>query len=191
MLALAKAHQLVVEVDRCQRLDEQGRPGRRRGVDDAAHRLGGVGADGHDEATVSLGDELVADERLGVRSADHALQHAAQPRANPRDTASDPFELDTGVIQQSPVGGNGVHHLPGLGPPDRERRPDLVQVRVVLGGQPPQALGEVVGGRQDRRQETTWNQSPRSELLPRGLAVQPGVINAFGRWGQTRLRWKG
>ena len=85
-------------------------------MDDAAHRLGGVGTDGHDEATVSLGDELVADERLGIRSADHALQHAAQPRANPRDTASDPFELDTGVIYTLDAPDNFADGFNGLPP---------------------------------------------------------------------------
>ena len=77
---LLERDDVVVDLDRAQRLEEQAGAARRRAVDDARDRRAVLRAHDEDEAAVAVGDDLILEVLRRVAVAQERLERAAQPR---------------------------------------------------------------------------------------------------------------
>ena len=80
-LLLEQGDDVVVDLDRAERLEEEARAARRAAVHDAGNRRALLGAHQQHVAPVAVGDDLLLQVLRRVTGAEVALERAAQPRA--------------------------------------------------------------------------------------------------------------
>ena len=97
-LLLFEGNDVVVDLDRAERLEKQAGAARRAAVDDAGNRGPVLGA--HDEhvAAVAVGDDLVLQVAGGVAAAQVRLERCPQPRALLSQAVADGPELTARVV---------------------------------------------------------------------------------------------
>ena len=79
-LLLLERDDVVVDLDRAERLEKQARAARRRAVHDAGNAAAMLGLDDEHVAAVPLGDDLILQVLRRVLAAQVRLERAAQPR---------------------------------------------------------------------------------------------------------------
>ncbi len=133
LLLLLERHDVVVDFDRAQRLEEQARAARGAAMDDAGDRRAVFRADDEYVAAVAVGDDLLLQVLRGVLAAQVRLERAAQARPLFPESIAEALQLGTGVVRHLARGVDlatdvGDLALERRGPFDhraeqRERRP--------------------------------------------------------------------
>ena len=98
VLLLLEGDDVVVDLDRAERLEKQARTARRRTVHDARDGPAVLGFDDEHVAAVALGDHLVLQVLGRVPSAEERLERAAQPSALLAQTLTDRRQLRARVV---------------------------------------------------------------------------------------------
>jgi hypothetical protein len=80
LLLLLERHDVVVDLDGAERLEEQARAARRAAVHDAGDRPAVLGADDEHVAAAAVGDDLLLQILRGVLAAQVGLERAAEAR---------------------------------------------------------------------------------------------------------------
>ena len=110
-LLFGQPHQVVVQVDGFQRLDEQRMAARAGAVDDAVDLLALAGNHRHHEALVANGDDLLLQYALFLVRAQEALQRIVNRLLLPFDLAAQAGQRDAGVVGDSAVRQNLSRHF--------------------------------------------------------------------------------
>ena len=121
---LLERHDVVVDLDGAQRLEEQAGAARRTAVDDARDGRAVLGAHHQHEAAVAVGDDLVLQVLRRVAAAQERLERAPQARPLPPQALAHRLQLGAGVVGHL---ARGLDLVPGLGDLAAERRPALGQ----------------------------------------------------------------
>ena len=112
-LGVLQLDDVVVELDRGQRLDEQARARARAAVDDARQLPLLLGLQQQHVAVVARGDDAVLQQALALGAAQVAFHHARQLGAQPHERAPQLGEPRRGVVAELARGQQG--------PPDGDR----------------------------------------------------------------------
>ena len=102
VLLLLQLHDVVVDLDRAQRLEIEAGAAARAAVNDAGDRPAVFGPDDQHVPAMPVGDDLLLQVFRRVLAAQVGLERAAQPRPLPPQALPDPPQLRRGI----------VHHLP-------------------------------------------------------------------------------
>ena len=103
-LLFGEADQFVVEIDGFQRLDEEGVAAGAGAVDDAIHLAPLPGDEGHHEALVADGDELLLQDAFVAVLLEEAFERFLNGLLLALDIAAQAVEGDAGVIGDAAVG---------------------------------------------------------------------------------------
>ncbi len=98
-LLVLKLDDVVVEVDRGQRLHEHALPRARASVHDPRDLAAVLGLQQHHVAVVARGDELVLEHAVGVLALEEGLHHRGEPRTEPHQGPPRLGELGRGVVR--------------------------------------------------------------------------------------------
>ena len=98
LLLLLERDDVVVDLDRAQRLEEQARAARGAAVHDAGNRRPVFRADDEHVAPVAVGDDLLLQVFRRVLAAQVGLERPAQPRALLAQAIAQALQLRTGIV---------------------------------------------------------------------------------------------
>ena len=107
-LLVLQLDDVVVELDRGQRLDEDARPGARAAVHDARDLAAVLGLQQHHVAVVARGDELVLQHAVGVLAVEERLHHRGELRPQAGERAPRLGQLGRGVVRDLAAGKDGA-----------------------------------------------------------------------------------
>ena len=187
-----QAHQLVIQVDGFERLDEQRVAAGARAVDHAVQLAALAGDHRHHEALVADGDELFLQNALLAVGAQEALERFLDGLLLPLDIAAQAGQRDAGVVGDAAVGQDLALELfqQRAKIADGLRAP--AQPREALGGGGEQRFG--IGGAVEQREDVEDFLGLQAgafdaQLVDGGLDVrQAAEIDADGRAARRRLR---
>jgi hypothetical protein len=199
-LLLGQGHDVVVDLDGAERLEEEARPARGAAVDDARDRAAVLGAHEQHVAAVAVGDDLVLQVLGGVAAAEVRLEGAAQPAPLLAQAVAHRPQLGAGVVEDlagrvdrpahlgdlALEGGEAGHDLLQQGKLRRRRAPDPVRAlvhRLEERGEPRQAQRlerpPLDGEHRERVLEVGW----RAQRKARILRKEPDRLGGRGEQG--------
>ncbi len=112
-LLVLQGDDVVVQLDRGQRLHEQAGPRAGRAVDDPGELAAMLRLQEQHVAVVAGGDELVLKHAVGVLPAQEALHHARELRLQAQEAAAHLQEPRRGVVRHLPRADDGLADGPG------------------------------------------------------------------------------
>ena len=194
-LFFGEAHQLVIQVDGLDGLDEQGGAAGAGAVDDAIELAALAGDDGHDEALVADGDEFLLQNALIAVGTEKALERLLNGALLALDIAAQAVERHAGMIGHTAVGQYLAFEIfeeraeiaDGLRAPAESRK------AFGNGGERRFRVGGAVEQREDGKNLLRFEaRAFDAQLLDDGFGVRQAVeIHANGRTAPAGLRTRG